>query len=337
MIYGKKFTVIIHVYWGLDYFKIALKSVQTQTYENIEIIIVNNGANKTITDYILKKQNEDNRIKIVHFKNNVFDWDDPEIMTQVCLNEALNQSTGEYVFFISYDDLISENYVFEMVKLFENNKNCITAAGIPVSIDKNGKINEFELNDRKSNLRDEYMNGKDLVLEVLKGNKSLFASPGTIFSIRRKEFLNSGGFNRALEKSQFYGIVPFGVTGFSETAILYWRRHPNQVNLKVTKRGITGAKDLFNFLSEYEIYKRWSIFGNNVAKYVINKIIADECKHSANLTVINLYDFNIKAVIRTIKDVGFKLNYYKYILYYIFYYKKRLIFTFINILKKLSR
>ena len=47
-----KFTVLIDVFWGLQFFQEALWHIQNQTYQNLEIIIANNGANNEITQFI---------------------------------------------------------------------------------------------------------------------------------------------------------------------------------------------------------------------------------------------------------------------------------------------
>ena len=49
---SSKFTVLIDVYWGFAFFQKALEGIQNQTYQNLEIIIANNGANDEITQFI---------------------------------------------------------------------------------------------------------------------------------------------------------------------------------------------------------------------------------------------------------------------------------------------
>ena len=119
------------------------------------------------------------------------------------------------------------DYVERMVRLFEDNPDCTTAAGRYVSIYEDDSVNKEELNNRKTNFRPRYMPGHELALATLKRKDAgtIFSAPGTIFTLKRDVFLKYGGFHRAIEWSQLYGIVPFGVTGFDEDAIYYWRRH----------------------------------------------------------------------------------------------------------------
>ena len=50
----RMFTVVTDVYWELPLFKQTIESVLNQTYKDIELIIVNNGASKEIISYIKK-------------------------------------------------------------------------------------------------------------------------------------------------------------------------------------------------------------------------------------------------------------------------------------------
>ena len=247
----KIFTVITIVYWKLTFCKKTIESVLNQTYENIELIIVNNGAEKNIISYINNIKEQDKRVKIINYEKTNFSYDDPELYSFVCCNAALEIAKGDYLFFTSYDDPMALDYVERMVRLFEDNPDCTTAAGRYVSIYEDDSVNKEELNNRKTNFRPRYMPGHELALATLKrkDNGTIFSAPGTIFTFKRDVFLKYGGFHKSLEWSQLYGIVPFGVTGFDEDAIYYWRRHEGQLNLEMTRRGYTGFKDSMDILS----------------------------------------------------------------------------------------
>jgi glycosyltransferase involved in cell wall biosynthesis len=296
------FTIITIAYWKLPLLKKTINTCLNQTYENIELIIINNGAFEDIIIYIDKIAKLDKRVKIINFEENIFSWDDPEIITHVCLNTALEAAKGDYVFFTSYDDPMALDYVERMVSLFEDNPDCTTAAGRCVSIYEDDSINKQELNNRKTNFRPKYMQGNILAKEILKGKNTVFSAPGTIFTIKRDVFLNYGGFHRAIEWSQLYGIVPFGVTGFDEDAIYYWRRHEGQLNIELTKRGFTGFKYHMDMLKDNNIYGRWQIHGDDTAKYVVNRIIQLRCYSTATHAVNNFYVFNFKGFINNLYE-----------------------------------
>ena len=55
------FTIHIDVFWNLHFFREAIKAIQNQTYQNLEIIISNNGADPEITDFILETKKRKKR------------------------------------------------------------------------------------------------------------------------------------------------------------------------------------------------------------------------------------------------------------------------------------
>ena len=300
------FTVITDAYWNLPLLKQTVESVLNQTYTNIEYIIVNNGASIDIIEYINKLKEKDERVVIINFEENIFSWDDPLLYIFVCCNAALKAAKGDYIFYTSYDDPLSLDYVERMVRLFENNPKCITAAGRPVSIDMDNNVNEEELNNRESNFRPTYMPGHILALETLKRKQNMFSAPGTIFSIRRDVFLKYGGFSRAPELSQLYGIVPFGESGFDEDAIYCWRRHEGQLNVAINNRGMTfGFKGTMDMLNDNQIYDRWKIYGDETARYVVQMLVKRSCQSLAYHAAKGLIFFRFRGFLFCFKQ-GYK-------------------------------
>ncbi|SVC07933.1 uncharacterized protein METZ01_LOCUS260787, partial [marine metagenome] len=282
------FTINIDVFYNLPLFREAIKAIQDQTYQNLEIIISNNGADQEITDFILETQKADKRVKVLTYEKNMFIYDDPHKFYEVINNASLKIAEGEFIFFQSYDDLLSLDYAERMVKLFNDNSECISAAGLPVSIDKENNIAQEELYERVSNLRPRYMPGHKMILDHLNpiGGR-MFSSPGTMFTFRKDMLNKFGGFHRSAEYADLYGIVPFGITGFDEEAIFYWRRHEGQLSQELFARGWVGAKELDSMLIDFHIRDRWSnSFGEDVAQYVVSRISSQINKAAANCTTL---------------------------------------------------
>ncbi|SVD66324.1 uncharacterized protein METZ01_LOCUS419178, partial [marine metagenome] len=219
------FTVQTDVFFGLPLFRETIKSIQDQTYQNLEIIISNNGAGQEITDFISETKKTDKRVKVITYEKNIFSYDDPSEFCHVGYNNALKIAEGKYMYLISYDDKIALDYIERMARLFDENPECITAAGLPIRIDKEGRVIQgeiYERSKRSHNLRPRYMPGHEMVLDYLDpaGGK-IFSTPGMIFAFRKDALIKYGGFHRAGEISHLYGLVPFGITGFDEEAIFY--------------------------------------------------------------------------------------------------------------------
>jgi len=246
--------------------KEAVSALFRQTYDNLEIILVNNGATPETVEYLYEVAALDKRVKLVHFKENQYSPDDPLKMCDVCPNAALREARGDYIWYQADDDWIADDYADKMVRLFVENPECITAAGLPVPVEVHGDV--LDNGPRKSNLRPRYMPGHELALDHLRGGR-MYGAPGTIFTFRREALIKAGGFHRAMELSHLFGIVPFGVTGFDETALFYWRRHDGQLNKQLSANGKIGTRATVSLLREWEIERRWQVFGVETAREVV--------------------------------------------------------------------
>ena len=304
------FTIITFAYYNLGLLKKTINSFIEQTYQNIEIIIVDNGSFNDVKKY-LKSLKKDKRIKIIELKKNIFSRNDPELITQYCGSLALNETKGEYVLFQSYDDPISNDYIQKMVKLFEENPKCMSAAGLSVNIDINDKINFTEINKRKSNYRDRYMSGSELAKICATGKNKFFSAPGTIFSFRTNFFKKYGGFNyKAIEISHLYGMVPFGETGFDETAYSFWRRHPNQFHLELDKNFYSPITYYMDFILNSNFYKNWRGVSDQDAIFMKKKLLNYIAMIHMRVTLGSLFSIDIKNFLHNFKLL---LIYFKYL------------------------
>ena len=264
--YGKKITsstlvsIIIDTFYRPKMLENAVTHILKQTYKNIELIIVNNGATKETIEYIEQVTKTDNRIKVVNFKENQFSWDDPHKLIRICYNAGLENATGDLVFYQSDDDWINFDFIEKMVNLFQNNEKCTTAIGRVVNCLYNGKV--LHMYDVK--IRPTYINGYDLAIDYLKlENKLIQPNPGHSFVIKRDILIKYGGFQDTFETHQMLGIVPFGETGFDETALMYWGRNSEQqLNVKMNKLNFFWGKYFINNISDPKI-SILNTWGNN--------------------------------------------------------------------------
>lgn len=100
-------SVIIPVFNQEKYINECLKSVLNQTYENIEIIVLDDGSTDKSADIIKNIAETDNRIRFVK-KNNTGVSD--------TRNMGVTLSAGKYIMFLDSDDWIETNTIEELVK-----------------------------------------------------------------------------------------------------------------------------------------------------------------------------------------------------------------------------
>jgi glycosyltransferase involved in cell wall biosynthesis len=108
-----KVSVIIPVYNVESYLEKCLNSVINQTYNDIEIILVNDGSTDQSLEIIIHKSKMDSRIIFVDKKNSG---------VSSARNEGIKMSTGELIAFLDADDWLEINFLEKMVRVYNETK-----------------------------------------------------------------------------------------------------------------------------------------------------------------------------------------------------------------------
>ncbi len=95
-------SVIIPVYNIKKYLPFCLDNILNQTYENIEVMIVDDGSFDGTSKVCDEYAEKDQRVKIIHKSNEG---------QSVARNVALKNVEGEYVIFIDGDDWVRNDYI----------------------------------------------------------------------------------------------------------------------------------------------------------------------------------------------------------------------------------
>ncbi|SOB98399.1 glycosyltransferase [Pseudobutyrivibrio ruminis] len=115
----KLVSIIIPVYNGSNYVAEAVESALNQTYENVEVIVVNDGSDDNgKTREVLKRY--DNRIKYIEKENGG---------VASALNEGIRNMSGDYFAWLSHDDIFDNNKIKIQVEDIEKSgdSQCISA------------------------------------------------------------------------------------------------------------------------------------------------------------------------------------------------------------------
>lgn len=240
------FTAIVDTFNRPVWLRQAAEILLGQTYGNIELVLVDNASTPETKACLRELKAADKRVRLVEFAENQYSLDDPLMMLDTCLNAGLRASTGDLVWYQADDDYVSPDYAERMVRLFGENADCASAAGLPVAVDGDGRLLKEE---RKSNFRPRHMPGRELAMRFVRGERALFNAPGTIFTVRRAALERAGGFHRELEALQLFCVATAGDTGFDEEAKFYWRRHGGQLNKSLAARGWFAIKEGRDFIA----------------------------------------------------------------------------------------
>lgn len=111
-----KLSVIIPVYNVEQYLARCLDTVLSQSYRNIEVILIDDCSKDDSLVICNKYASQDNRIKVLCNENNAG--------VSATRNNGLDNMTGDYVCFIDSDDYIMPGMFSEMIRsLIESNSD----------------------------------------------------------------------------------------------------------------------------------------------------------------------------------------------------------------------
>lgn len=94
---SKKISIIVPLYNAGKYIEQTIEDLITQTYQNIEIIMINDGSVDKSEDIVRKYAREDDRIKVISIENQG---------PSKARNVGLDLATGDYIRFVDADDRI---------------------------------------------------------------------------------------------------------------------------------------------------------------------------------------------------------------------------------------
>ena len=146
-----KISLGLPVYNESEFLDETILSLIKQTYENIEIIAIDNGSDDDSYEKLEKYSRSDKRIKI--FKN------DKNIGGSNNFNLVFKKSTGRYFVWIGAHDKYNSNFVEELLKKITSSKNISLVFPNVSNIDKNSEVithkknTGFQLLNKNSLLR----------------------------------------------------------------------------------------------------------------------------------------------------------------------------------------
>lgn len=109
-------SVIVPIYNGEKYLTRCIDSIRNQTYENIEIILVDDGSSDNSGKICDEIANEDSRVIVIHKKNGGL---------SSARNVGMQASTGKYIGFVDSDDWIAPEMYGYLMRLIKSSDSDI--------------------------------------------------------------------------------------------------------------------------------------------------------------------------------------------------------------------
>lgn len=139
-----KISVIVPVYNTKEYIEDCVKSILSQTYKKIELILVDDGSTDGSADICDMFKRFDKRVIVVHKRNEG---------VSAARNDGLNIASGEYFAFVDSDDIIEPNMYELLIKSIQENRTelamCKIKCGDKIKNIKYDEVNINNLNGQK--------------------------------------------------------------------------------------------------------------------------------------------------------------------------------------------
>lgn len=130
-------SIIIPIYKIERYIRPCIESVLSQTYRDLEIILIDDGSPDRCPQICDEYANKDPRVKVIHKKNSGL---------AEARNSGLNVCKGEYIAFVDGDDFIHKRYIEILLQACITQKSAVAIGKferVPMEIDSSKKISEI--------------------------------------------------------------------------------------------------------------------------------------------------------------------------------------------------
>ncbi len=247
-----KVSVIFSFYNDAKYLHDSINSVLNQSFQDFELIIIDNGS----TDNSFKVANEyakkDRRIKIIQSQENYFGG-------SINLTKLLEETNGEYIKLFCADDILIENCLETQINLLEQNSQYIAGFTNMLIVDEDGQSRNKTMECVIKNNRFEYLN-------YIFYHNSPFTFPSSI--VRKSAFTQNMSSDIRLvhffDVKMWVEILKQGEVFVIEENLVKYRTRNNQGNISNITRSQEKAKayafEMHLFYEEFFKIDNFSLF-----------------------------------------------------------------------------
>ena len=170
---NKLISVLIPMYNSEKYILECISSIQSQTYNNFEIIVVDDGSSDNSNEIVRNLAINDSRIKLFKKEN--------EKSLSIARNYLLSKISGEYFIFVDSDDVVSPLFLELLMKCSNETNSDISCCNFTIrnkGFSKSKKLKKLYSYNRKEALL-EMILGKDGHFMVWNKLIKMYESTGT--------------------------------------------------------------------------------------------------------------------------------------------------------------
>lgn len=125
-------SVIVPIFNVAEFLRECLESLQNQTYENVEILLIDDGSSDESGDICEKFASENAKFRVFHKKNGG---------QAVARNLGLDNAKGEYIAFLDSDDILESHFCEKAYEILKQNGVKMAMLGYKSFISKSEILN----------------------------------------------------------------------------------------------------------------------------------------------------------------------------------------------------
>ncbi len=114
-------SIIVPIYNTAKYLPACLKSITNQKYQNLQIILVDDGSSDNSGEIADEFAGKDSRIQVIHQKNGG---------QSAARNMGLRAATGNYISFIDSDDEIQSSFITDLLAAYNSSNISLSVCGV---------------------------------------------------------------------------------------------------------------------------------------------------------------------------------------------------------------
>ena len=202
-------SVIVPVYNSTAYLKRCVDAILSQTYKDLEVVLVDDGSTDDSLNMCREYEKSDARVKVFHKENGG---------SSSARNVGIKEACGEYICFCDSDDYYEPDIVENLLKVFEEKDDCIVAQCMAVCRYEDGTLESGPLKDSGEIVREtnvEYF--RELLLHL---GDSSFCTKMIKADFMKKFSFNEGRLNEDFELlvymlQEFDCIYTYEITGYN--------------------------------------------------------------------------------------------------------------------------
>lgn len=237
----KKVSVIMPAYNHENYIGESIESVLSQTYKNIELVILNDGSADGTTSVIESYAKANPQIRFIDKPNNEG--------TVAALNELIGEASGDYIVWLSSDDVQYPYTVEKLADALDKNPDCNIAFGGWTKIDENG--NDIFSYIPSGKWDKYYLHRLMMRLNIVSGCSA---------AVRKGCYERAGMFDARFRYAHDYHMY---LKLFAENDVVYFeeplskiRRHNKQVSAE-GRNGADAVRVFFDIISNQKLIGKY--------------------------------------------------------------------------------